>query len=165
MKFRPLNDGVLVKPATNNSGGGIIIPETTSKTPDRGEVVAVGPGARDEYGELITPKVKVGDQVLFVKGGTEVTIDGQRLLFFKESDLLGVVANYDHVLDELRLLAKYRDGWDGPGSKAADAISFDLAESFLRLVPDLSPFYRASAMIYAPGTAGLRIISDERCAA
>ena len=94
MKFRPLHDRVVVKriDAEEKTKGGIIIPDTAKEKPQEGEVVAVGPGARDEAGKLISPDVKVGDRVLFGKwSGTEVKIDGEDLLIMKESDIMGVV--------------------------------------------------------------------------
>ncbi|MBV5266458.1 co-chaperone GroES [Pinisolibacter aquiterrae] len=95
MKFRPLHDRVVVKriEAEQKTAGGIIIPGTAQEKPQEGEVVAVGPGARDEKGALVALEVKAGDKVLFGKwSGTEVKIDGQDLLIMKESDILGIVA-------------------------------------------------------------------------
>ena len=92
--FRPLHDRVLVKRVKEEekTRGGIIIPETAQEKPQEGEVVAVGPGARDEDGEYIKPDVKVGDRILFGKwSGTEVKVDGDELLIMKESDILGVI--------------------------------------------------------------------------
>jgi len=94
MKFRPLHDRVVVKRVTaeEKSAGGIIIPDTAQEKPSQGEVVAVGPGGRDESGKLIPIDIKVGDRVLFGKwSGTEVKIDGQELLIMKESDIMGVI--------------------------------------------------------------------------
>ncbi len=94
MKFRPLHDRVVVKriDAEEKTRGGIIIPDTAREKPQEGEVVAVGPGARDEAGKLVPLDLKVGDRVLFGKwSGTEVKIDGQDLLIMKESDIMGVV--------------------------------------------------------------------------
>jgi chaperonin GroES len=94
MKFRPLHDRVVVKriDAEAKSAGGIIIPDTAQEKPSQGEVVAVGPGGRDEAGKLIPIDIKVGDRVLFGKwSGTEVKIDGQDLLIMKESDIMGVI--------------------------------------------------------------------------
>ena len=94
MKFRPLHDRVVVKRLTaeEKSAGGIIIPDTAQEKPSQGEVVAVGPGGRDEAGKLIPIDIKVGDKVLFGKwSGTEVKIDGQELLIMKESDIMGVL--------------------------------------------------------------------------
>ncbi|MBN9468226.1 MAG: co-chaperone GroES [Bosea sp.] len=94
MKFRPLHDRVVVKriDAEEKTKGGIIIPDTAKEKPQEGEVVAIGPGARDEIGKLVPPDVKVGDRVLFGKwSGTEVKIDGEDLLIMKESDIMGVV--------------------------------------------------------------------------
>jgi chaperonin GroES len=94
MKFRPLHDRVVVKriAAEEKSKGGIIIPDTAKEKPQQGEVVAVGPGGRDESGKLIPIDVKQGDTVLFGKwSGTEVVIDGDELLIMKESDIMGVM--------------------------------------------------------------------------
>ena len=94
MKFRPLHDRVVVKRANNEakSAGGIIIPDTAGEKPQQGDVVAVGPGARDETGKLVPLDIKKGDKVLFGKwSGTEVKIDGQELLIMKESDIMGVL--------------------------------------------------------------------------
>ncbi|MFG1402283.1 co-chaperone GroES [Xanthobacter sp. V0B-10] len=94
MGFRPLHDRVVVKriDAEQKSAGGIIIPDTAKEKPQQGEVIAVGPGARNEKGELVALDVKAGDVVLFGKwSGTEVKIDGQDLLIMKESDILGVI--------------------------------------------------------------------------
>jgi chaperonin GroES len=94
MKFRPLHDRVAIRRIEENekTAGGIIIPDTAKEKPSQGEVLAVGPGARNEKGELIAPDVKVGDVVLFGKwSGTEVKIDGQDLLIMKESDIMGVL--------------------------------------------------------------------------
>jgi chaperonin GroES len=92
--FRPLQDRVVVKRVKEEekSKGGIIIPDTAQEKPQEGEVIAVGPGARDEDGERIPMDVKVGDRILFGKwSGTEVKIDGEELLIMKESDIMGVV--------------------------------------------------------------------------
>ena len=94
MNFRPLGDRVLVRRVEEEekTRGGIIIPDTAKEKPQEGEVVAVGPGARDEDGERIDMDVKAGDRILFGKwSGTEVRIDGEDLLIMKESDILGVV--------------------------------------------------------------------------
>jgi chaperonin GroES len=95
LKFRPLHDRVVVKriEAEEKTKGGIIIPDTAKEKPQEGEIVAVGPGGRDENGKLITIDVKAGDRVLFGKwSGTEVKIDGDELLIMKESDIMGVIA-------------------------------------------------------------------------
>jgi chaperonin GroES len=92
--FRPLGDRVLVKRVKEEekTKGGIIIPDTAQEKPQEGEVVAVGPGARDEDGERIELDVKVGDRILFGKwSGTEVKVDGEDLLIMKESDVLGII--------------------------------------------------------------------------
>jgi chaperonin GroES len=94
MKFRPLHDRVVVKRIEEDtkSAGGIIIPDTAKEKPMQGEVIAVGPGARDDSGKLVALEVKKGDRVLFGKwSGTEVKIDGTDLLIMKESDILGIV--------------------------------------------------------------------------
>jgi chaperonin GroES len=94
MHFRPLHDRVLVRriEAEEKTAGGIIIPDTAKEKPQEGEIIAAGPGARNEQGQLIPIDVKPGDRVLFGKwSGTEVKIDGQDYLIMKESDLLGVV--------------------------------------------------------------------------
>jgi chaperonin GroES len=94
MTFRPLHDRVLVRriEADEKTAGGIIIPDTAKEKPSQGEVIAVGPGGRDESGKLIPIDIKAGDTVLFGKwSGTEVKIDGEDLLIMKESDILGIV--------------------------------------------------------------------------
>ena len=94
MSFRPLHDRVVVRriEAEEKTKGGIIIPDTAKEKPQEGEVVAVGPGGRDENGKLVALDVKKGDRVLFGKwSGTEVVIEGQELLIMKESDILGVI--------------------------------------------------------------------------
>ncbi|MGB8277552.1 MAG: co-chaperone GroES [Methylovirgula sp.] len=94
VNFRPLHDRVVVKrlESEEKTKGGIIIPDTAKEKPQEGEIVAVGPGSRDETGKLNPLDVKAGDRVLFGKwSGTEVKIDGQDLLIMKESDILGVV--------------------------------------------------------------------------
>ena len=94
MKFRPLHDRVVVTriDAENKTAGGIIIPDTAKEKPTEGEVIAVGPGGRDESGKLIPIDVKKGDRVLFGKwSGTEVKIDGVEYLIMKESDIMGVL--------------------------------------------------------------------------
>ena len=96
MKFRPLHDRVLVRriDAEEKTAGGIIIPDTAKEKPSQGEIVAIGPGGRDEAGKLIPIDVKVGDRVLFGKwSGSEVRMDGQDLLIMKESDIMGIVDN------------------------------------------------------------------------
>ena len=94
MKFRPLHDRVVVEriDAEAKSAGGIIIPDTAAEKPQQGEIIAVGPGARDESGKIVPLDVKPKDKVLFGKwSGTEVKIDGQDLLIMKESDIMGVI--------------------------------------------------------------------------
>jgi len=97
MKFRPLQDRVVLRRVTpeEKSAGGIIIPDTVQEKPQEGEVVAVGPGARNEQGAIVPLEVKAGDRVLFGKwSGTEVKISGEDLLIMKESDLLGVIEHH-----------------------------------------------------------------------
>jgi chaperonin GroES len=94
MKFRPLHDRVVIKriEAEAKTAGGIIIPDTAKEKPQQGEVIAVGPGGRDESGKLIPVDVKVGDRILFGKwSGTEVILDSTEYLIMKESDIMGVV--------------------------------------------------------------------------
>ena len=94
MNFRPLHDRVVVRriEAEEKTKGGIIIPDTAKEKPQEGEVIAVGPGSRDESGKLLPIDLKAGDRVLFGKwSGTEVRIDGEDLLIMKESDIMGVV--------------------------------------------------------------------------
>ena len=94
LKFRPLHDRVVVKriEAEDKTAGGIIIPDTAKEKPMQGEIVAVGPGGRDENGKLVPIDVKAGDKVLFGKwSGTEVKLDGDELLIMKESDIMGVI--------------------------------------------------------------------------
>ena len=95
MKFRPLHDRVVVRrvESEEKTAGGIIIPDTAKEKPMEGEVIAVGPGARNEKGEVVALDVKVGDRILFGKwSGTEVKLDGEELLIMKESDIMGVIA-------------------------------------------------------------------------
>jgi chaperonin GroES len=94
MKFRPLHDRVVVKrvDAEEKTAGGIIVPDTAKEKPQQGEVIAVGPGGRDEAGKLLPIDVEAGDRVLFGKwSGTEVKIDGDEYLIMKESDIMGVL--------------------------------------------------------------------------
>ena len=94
MKFKPLHDRVVVRRIEDDvtTAGGIIIPDTAKEKPQQGEVVAVGPGARNEKGEVVALDVKAGDRIVFGKwSGTEVKIDGDELLIMKESDILGIV--------------------------------------------------------------------------
>ncbi|MBK1622797.1 MULTISPECIES: co-chaperone GroES [Hyphomicrobiales] len=94
MKFRPLHDRVVVRrlESEEKTKGGIIIPDTAKEKPQEGEVIAVGPGARDDNGQVQALDVKVGDRILFGKwSGTEVKIDGEDLLIMKESDIMGVI--------------------------------------------------------------------------
>ncbi len=94
MHFRPLHDRVVVRriEAEEKSAGGIIIPDTAKEKPSQGEIIAVGPGGRDEAGKLIPIDLRIGDRVLFGKwSGTEVKIDGEEFLIMKESDIMGVL--------------------------------------------------------------------------
>jgi chaperonin GroES len=94
MKFRPLHDRVVVRrvESEEKTAGGIIIPDTAKEKPQEGEIIAVGPGARDEAGKLVPLDVKAGDRILFGKwSGTEVKIDGEDYLIMKESDVMGII--------------------------------------------------------------------------
>ena len=94
MKFRPLHDRVAVRrvDSETKTSGGIIIPDTAAEKPQQGEIIAVGPGARDESGKIVALDVKRGDKILFGKwSGTEVKIDGDEVLIMKESDIMGVL--------------------------------------------------------------------------
>lgn len=94
MKFRPLHDRVVIRRAASElkSRGGIIIPDTAKEKPQEGEVIAVGPGSRDESGKLVPLEVRAGDLILFGKwSGTEVKIDREDLLIMKESDIMGII--------------------------------------------------------------------------
>ena len=99
MKFRPLHDRVVIRRLTaeEKTAGGILIPDTAKEKPMEGEVVAVGPGARNEQGEVVALEVKAGDRILFGKwSGTEVKHDGEELLIMKESDILGIIEGGAH---------------------------------------------------------------------
>jgi chaperonin GroES len=94
MKFRPLHDRVVIRRliAEEKTSGGIIIPDTAQEKPMEGEVIAVGPGARNEQGQIVALDVKAGDRILFGKwSGTEVKLDGEELLIMKESDIMGII--------------------------------------------------------------------------
>ncbi|HWN51664.1 MAG TPA: co-chaperone GroES [Xanthobacteraceae bacterium] len=94
MKFRPLHDRVVVKriDAEEKSAGGIIIPDTAREKPSQGEIIAVGPGGRDEAGKLVPLDVQVGNRILFGKwSGTEIKLDGEELIIMKESDVMGII--------------------------------------------------------------------------
>jgi chaperonin GroES len=100
MAFRPLHDRILVRriEAEEKTSGGIIIPDTAKEKPQEGEVLAVGPGARDDSGKLVELDIKAGDRILFGKwSGTEIKLDGQDLLIMKESDVLGVLEQVAEV--------------------------------------------------------------------
>jgi len=100
MKFKPLHDRILVRriEADEKTAGGIIIPDNAKEKPSEGEVVAVGPGARNEAGTLVVPDVKEGDRILFGKwSGTEVKIDGEDLIIMKESDVMGIITDADEM--------------------------------------------------------------------
>jgi chaperonin GroES len=95
MKFRPLHDRIVIRriDGEEKTKGGIIIPDSAKEKPQEGVVVAVGPGARDEHGNLVATELEAGDRILFGKwSGTEVKIDGEELLIMKESDVMGVLA-------------------------------------------------------------------------
>lgn len=96
MKFKPLHDRILVcrNEADEKTAGGIIIPDSAKEKPSEGEVVSIGPGARNEAGTLVVPDVKQGDRTLFGKwSGTEVKIDGEDLIIMKESDVMGITTD------------------------------------------------------------------------
>ena len=106
MQFRPLHDRVVVRrlESEEKTKGGIIIPDTAKEKPQEGEVIAVGPGARDESGKVQPLDVKAGDRILFGKwSGTEVKIDGEELLIMKESDIMGIIAGVRRRQEEGRL--------------------------------------------------------------
>jgi chaperonin GroES len=108
MKFRPLHDRVVIRRAESDtkSKGGIIIPDNAKEKPQEGEVIAVGPGARDESGALIALDVKAGDLILFGKwSGTEVKIDGEDLLIIKEADIMGVIDKSEMGIIEKKTVA------------------------------------------------------------
>ena len=108
MKFRPLHDRIVVRrvDAEEKTKGGIIIPDTAKEKPQEGEVIAVGPGARDESGKLVPLDVKVGDRILFGKwSGTEIKLDGEDLLIMKESDVMGVIEGMRRAGEESRLIS------------------------------------------------------------
>jgi chaperonin GroES len=112
MKFRPLHDRVVIRRAEGDlkSTGGIIIPDTAKEKPQEGEVIAVGPGFRDESGKLVPLDVKAGDLILFGKwSGTEVKIDDEDLLIMKESDIMGVVEKTGAAAKNVRLAPPARD--------------------------------------------------------
>ena len=96
MKFRPLHDRVVIRRlnAEQKTVGGIIIPDTAQEKPMEGEVIAAGPGARNELGQIVAPEVKAGDRILFGKwSGTEVKLDGEELLIMKETDIMGIITS------------------------------------------------------------------------
>jgi chaperonin GroES len=126
MKFRPLHDRVVVRrvDAEEKTAGGIIIPDTAKEKPQQGEVLAVGPGKRDEAGKLVPLDVKAGDRILFGKwSGTEVKVDGEDLLIMKEDDIMGVVEG----------AAASKSA--GSGSRRAGAIAAVLALAVLVAAP------------------------------
>ena len=126
MKFRPLHDRVVVRrvDAEEKTAGGIIIPDTAKEKPQQGEVIAAGPGKRDETGKLIALDVREGDQILFGKwSGTEVRIDGEDLLIMKEDDIMGVVEG----------AAKSKSS--GSGSRRAGALAAIVALGVLAALP------------------------------
>ena len=126
MKFRPLHDRVVVRrvDTEEKTAGGIIIPDTAKEKPQQGEVLAVGPGKRDEAGKLVPLDVKAGDRILFGKwSGTEVKVDGEDLLIMKEDDIMGVVEG----------AAASKSA--GSGSRRAGAIAAVLALAVLVAAP------------------------------
>jgi chaperonin GroES len=126
MKFRPLHDRVVVRriDAEEKTAGGIIIPDTAKEKPQQGEVLAVGPGKRDETGKLVPLEVKAGDQILFGKwSGTEVKIDGEDLLIMKEDDIMGVVEG------------NAKSKTSGSGSRKLGALAAVLALGVLMAAP------------------------------
>jgi chaperonin GroES len=130
MKFRPLHDRVVVRriDAEEKTAGGIIIPDTAKEKPQQGEVLAVGPGKRDETGKLVAIDVKQGDRILFGKwSGTEVKIDGEDLLIMKEDDIMGVVEGG----------ATWK-GTAGSGTRRTGAIAAAIALFALAVLPFFS---------------------------
>ena len=130
MKFRPLHDRVVVRriDAEEKTAGGIIIPDTAKEKPQQGEVLAVGPGKRDETGKLVALDVKAGDQILFGKwSGTEVKVDGEDLLIMKEDDIMGVVEGGATSKSSV-----------SPGARRAGAIAAALALFALAAFPFVS---------------------------
>jgi chaperonin GroES len=128
MKFRPLHDRVVVRriDAEEKTAGGIIIPDTAKEKPQQGEVLAVGPGKRDETGKLVAPDLREGDQILFGKwSGTEVKIDGEDLLIMKEDDIMGVVEG----------IAAKSKGAGASTTRRVGAIAAMLALALLATVP------------------------------
>ena len=130
MKFRPLHDRVVVRriDAEEKTAGGIIIPDTAKEKPQQGEVLAVGPGKRDETGKLVALDVREGDQILFGKwSGTEVKIDGEDLLIMKEDDIMGVVEG-----------AAAKSKGSAPTARRVGAIAAVLALGLLATLPFVS---------------------------
>ena len=110
MKFRPLHDRVVIRrlDAEEKTAGGIIIPDTAQEKPMEGEVVAAGPGARNEQGQIVALEVKAGDRILFGKwSGTEVKLDGEELLIMKESDIMGIIEGSPGGQEEGRVIRPY----------------------------------------------------------
>ena len=136
-KFRPLHDRVVVKriDAEEKTKGGIIIPDTAKEKPSQGEVIAVGPGGRDEAGKIIPPDVKSGDRVLFGKwSGTEVVLDGEELLIMKESDIMGV-----HRLRSISVAVRRRPDFErGSSAQSLDQPNTRSDLKWLRKTYDLA---------------------------
>ena len=116
MKFRPLHDRVVIRrlDAEEKTAGGIIIPDTAQEKPMEGEVVAAGPGARNEKGQIVALEVKAGDRILFGKwSGTEVKLDGEELLIMKESDIMGVIEGTPGGQEEGRVIPPHHRFQEG----------------------------------------------------
>ena len=145
MKFRPLHDRVVVRriEAEAKTKGGIIIPDTVKEKPQEGEVVAVGPGGRDENGKITPIELKPGERILFGKwSGTEVKIDGEELLIMKETDVMGVIegASAQDLLQESRLNQIHFQELKDPNPMAAKDVRFssDARDRMLRGVDTLN---------------------------
>ena len=162
MKFRPLHDRVVVKriDAEEKTSGGIIIPDTAKEKPSQGEIIAVGPGGRDEAGKLIPIDLKVGDRVLFGKwSGTEVKIDGEDLLIMKESDILGVLEGSVASQEESRVITHPRPATQrSHANMAAKEVKFsvDARDKMLRGVDIL-----ANAVKVTLGPKGRNVVLDK----
>ena len=162
MTFRPLHDRVVVRriDAEDKTKGGIIIPDTAKEKPQEGEIVAVGPGARDESGKLVALDVKAGDRILFGKwSGTEVKIDGQDLLIMKESDIMGVIENTVSKARRLNQpdLAFHIEHWSSKSMAAKDVkFSSDARDKMIRGVDIL-----ANAVKVTLGPKGRNVVLDK----
>ena len=164
MKFRPLHDRVVVRrlEAEEKTKGGIIIPDTAKEKPQEGEIIAVGPGARDEAGKLVPLDVKAGDRILFGKwSGTEVKIDGEELLIMKESDVMGVIEGKRRCPQgRLTFQRTLRQLFNAKGIKAMAAkdvrFSSDARDKMLRGVDIL-----ANAVRVTLGPKGRNVVLDK----